>query len=785
MSYIEGSYKQLLFGVSQQDRKDRLDGQVEAQVNMTSDLTFGLRRRSPSEFVRAEVGGIALENLSCFSTELTGQNVVLMVDTSTGGITLYTADGAALYSTTDAYLEGTPDDLAYTVVQDVLYIANRSIKPTETLDNAGLPNPKRSGYFYVPAGAYEKDFSVSVKVGANEYTLTEKSGNTSVPTEAQPEKIVADLVVKLQADPNVGTAAGYAYYTQGSYVFMTGPVDFSLSSGSGNQYMRTSGAGTINLLSELPASLPPQADGFIVGVGTGRIKTFYRWDNVAKAWVEDAAYEAQATLTNMPIALTNDGSWGLFDPIWERRTAGDTESNPSLKFVSDGITGIGSFQGRLVLLSGDYVCMSGATRPERWYRSTMTALQADDPVEIAASAPLATPYRTAVQFNQDLVLFSGRYQATIPGGQAITPQSATISISSTYTTQANVPPVPVGMSLFFAAPRAAGFAGVWEMTPSPFSERQLTAQDVTGHIPQYITGPIRWMLASSTTNILVVADSKDLTELVIHEYLWTGSEKVHQSWHRWKFAHPVHYAYFVGDILYLIMSANGDTVFCKVDIRQGAGDGGALAGRLDMNIGVTVSAGVVLVPEPLPQIWAGSTIPADVIDNPVWAVRTSGEFAGVREALRTDGTTSVDGGTTYWHYSATADNGDTYRMGMRYTSFVTPSAPIVRDRNEVPITTQRALLHKFVVSLQNTGEFTYRVADKYRALPTVPSSPLMFGSPELNAGAAQVADSTVFIPCRLDMQSALLTLSTDDVYDLNVTSLEYGFKYHQRYGRRA
>lgn len=785
MSYIEGSYKQLLFGVSQQDRKDRLDGQVEAQVNMTSDLTFGLRRRSPSEFVRAEVGGIALEHLSCFSTELTGQNVVLMVDTSTGDITLYTADGAALYSATDAYLEGTPDDLAYTVVQDVLYIANRAIKPTETLDNAGLPNPKRSGYFYVPAGAYEKDFSVSVKVGANEYTLTEKSGNTSVPTEAQPEKIVADLVVKLQADPNVGTAAGYSYYTQGSYVFMTGPVDFSLSSGSGNQYMRTSGAGTINLLSELPASLPPQADGFIVGVGTGRIKTFYRWDNVAKAWVEDAAYEAQATLTNMPIALTNDGSWGLFDPIWERRTAGDTESNPSLKFVSDGITGIGSFQGRLVLLSGDYVCMSGATRPERWYRSTMTALQADDPVEIAASAPLATPYRTAVQFNQDLVLFSGRYQATIPGGQAITPQSATISISSTYTTQANVPPVPVGMSLFFAAPRAAGFAGVWEMTPSPFSERQLTAQDVTGHIPQYIAGPIRWMLASSTTNILVVADSKDLTELVIHEYLWTGSEKVHQSWHRWKFAHPVHYAYFVGDILYLIMSANGDTVFCKVDIRQGAGDGGALAGRLDMNIGVTVSSGVVLVPEPLPQIWAGSTTPADVIDNPVWAVRTSGEFAGVREALRTDGTTSVDGGTTYWHYTATADNSDTYRMGMRYTSFVTPSAPIVRDRNEVPITTQRALLHKFVVSLQNTGEFTYRVADKYRALPTVPSSPLMFGSPELNAGAAQVADSTVFIPCRLDMQSALLTLSTDDVYDLNVTSLEYGFKYHQRYGRRA
>jgi hypothetical protein len=131
-----------------------------------------------------------------------------------------------------------------------------------------------------------------------------------------------------------------------------------------------------------------------------------------------------------------------------------------------------------------------------------------------------------------------------------------------------------------------------------------------------------------------------------------------------------------------------------------------------------------------------------------------------------------------------AVEGDTFIIGNRYASYVVPTAPSVRDSNDVPITTQRSLLHKWVVTLQNTGEFRFTTSDKYRDPVSVDTSPLKFGSPELSIGEPQVAGGQQYIPARLDMPTSRLELWTDDVYDLNITSLEYGFRYHQRYGRR-
>ena len=790
MAYFEGSYKQLLFGVSQQDRKDRLEGQVEAQLNMTSDLTFGLRRRSPTQITAIGPNHIPYTALACFHTEVGGQDVVFLVDTRTGTIQIRNTLGATIKSVLAGdYLTGVPDDIMFAVAGDRVCIGNRKKRPVEVPANTGYMNPAEAGFFYVSAGAFSKEFAATISAGGQEYTVTHTtvSSGTTAPIRAQQEYIAEQLESSFAAHPIVGTANGYQYHRVGSFVFVRAPAGTSiaLSTQTGSTFMRASGAAQMDNVANLPPTLPEQADGFIIAVGTGRVKVYYRWDNASKAWVEDAAWSAQHRLDNMPFVMEiTEGVWSAHEAMCERRTSGDADSNPALRFTS-GITGMTSFQGRLVLMAGEYVCMSGTGRPERWYRSTLASLLPDDPIEIAASTSLATPYLTALQFNQDLVLFSSRYQATIPGNVAITPANATISISANYTTEAVVPPVPVGLSMFFAAPRAAGYAAIWEMTPSPYTERQLTAQDVTGHIPQYLGGPIRWMAASSTTNVLVIGDPTNLRELVIHEYLWQGQEKSHQAWHRWRFQYPIHYGYFVGDVLYLLGEANGRSIHIRVDVRQGAGEDAKTAGRLDYYYETTVQPdGTLHVQETVPQIWAGTDDTAEITTRPVWGFRKSTPFAGTREVLYPKDRIQK-GGLWFWRYPVDTPPGTAYRVGVRYTSLVTPSAPVVRDSNDVPITTQRALLHKFVASLQNTGEFTYQVRDRYRELPAEVTSPLKFGSPELAVGAPQVADSTVYIPCRLDMQTALLTLSTDDVYDLNITSLEYGFKYHQRYGRRA
>lgn len=787
MAYFEGSYKQLLFGVSQQARKDRLDGQVEEQVNMTSDLTFGLRRRSAAQLSFLGPSEVTDWNRLAFTyTEVGGKRVLVIIDTTTGLLAVRSTIGDVLYTQQNNYLRATSrSSISFAVVQDALYIANNEKTPYEVVAPTGFPDPKYRGFFFVNAGAYSKRFIVTIGVPGADWVVDVVSADTSKPAEAQPEHIAGQLVTALAAHPNVGTAAGFGYLQVGAYVYITAPVAINVSSGSGSAYIKASGASNVPQVSDLPATLPSAADGYIVAVGTGKVKVYYRWVQAEKAWVEDAEWSSLNIPEQMPLRLSFSGLvWSLEMPAYERRAAGNATTNPALQFLSRPLSGITAFQGRLVLLAGDFVCMSASNKPERWYRSTMAQLEADDPIEIAASSTLATPYRHGVQFNQDLVLFSEKYQATVPGRAALTPATATLSISSTYTTDPTVRPVPVGMSLYFAAPRAAGWAGMWEMTPSPYNENQLSAQDVTGHIPQYIRGPIRFIAASSTTNIVVVGDSHASHELVIHEYLWTGTEKVHQSWHRWHFEHPVHFAYFDGDVVYLVCQAPGNRwMHIRVDIRQGAGDAGLTAGRLDYyweNVVGSTGDGYLLVPSPVPQLWAKSDNPATLMEFQPWAFHLDGDYVGVRELLEP---VEVVPGVGV-KYRVTAPAGVRIRAGIKYTSRVTPSAPVVRDQNDVPITTQRALLHKFVVNLQNTGEFTYQTKDHYRTLDPIVTSPLRFGSPELTAGAPAVADGTVFIPCRLDMQTTLLTLSTDDVYDLNVTSLEYGFKYHQRYGRR-
>lgn len=791
MAYIEGSYKQLLFGVSQQARKDRLEGQVEAQVNMTSDLTFGLRRRSPTQLSYVGAGNTARERGAFLYTELGGTEVVVNVDHVTGLLYLFGANGVPLFQDSNSYLQApTSDDIQFAVVQDELYILNRNVKPAESIVPNRGGDPTRAGYFHVLAGAFAKDYTITIRVNDSaEHSVTHRTptSSTNEPHLAQPNEVAKALLNGFAASPVIGTAAGWGWHRIGEFVFFRAPagVSVSVTSGTGSNFVRTSNAQRTNLVTDLPPNLPNEADAFTMAVGNSVSRVYYRWSNADKAWVEDAAYEARLVLNAMPIVLHKTGptTWNLSVPAWERRLAGDAESNPALNIVKSGITGIGAFQGRLVLLSGEYVCMSASGKPLRWYRSTVSQLLADDPIEIAASASLAAPYRHAVQFNQNLVVFSARHQSTVPGNVGITPQNATISISSTYTADANRRPIPVGMSLFFAAPRAAGYAAMWEMTPSPYSDNQLAAQDVTGHIPQYITGPIRWAAASSTTNILVVADSARLDELVIHEYLWQGTEKVHQSWHRWRFAFPVYFGYFLGDFLYLVTSVATRFAVIRVDIRQGAGEDTLDTGRLDYYFDTTVgSDGILRLPAAAMAVWARSnSIDAGIV-QPVWGFLQDGPFKGVRERLTPY---AYDTPSGQYLVRVSQPAGTRYRIGERYTSSVTPSAPVVRDSNGVPITTQRALLHKFVVSLQNTGEFTYATKDLYREHPPEVTSPLKFGSPELGVGKPPVADGIVHIPCRLDMQTTLLTLQTDDVYDLNITSLEYGFRYHQRYGRRA
>lgn len=820
MSYIESAHKNLLMGVSQQAPQDRVPGQLSAQINMISDPVTGLRRRPGTEFLKvltaANLDGAPRPKV--YHTDINSRSVVFLVFVNTGTMLVFDDQTGDLLQSYPAYpylMAASASRIQMVTMGDDVFVCNLDSKPTKAPAPTAT-NPDHFGYFYIPAGQYAKDFTVTftnsqtgasyvasyttpVGTGTNDAQLAathaiawqlfgkiygrtaQNLPGTATPDPSRPA-VTADpaLAPIVAATVNKGLSMGYVGIQLNSSWSLT------ITSSTGSGFLRTSGDMTIRAADELPQILPTTVDypatsggaafmdGVIVAVGQTANQTYFRWEAATGRWKEDAAYGDNTGILGMPFRLRwDDTGWSFIQPTYAPRPSGDLESNPDFNFLkSPGITGMTAFQGRLVLLSNEYACMSASNDPLRWYKRSATAIADDDPVEIAAQGTLTAPYVYGITYNKDLLLFSRRYQAVIPGGGVITPRTASLSVTTTYEADINAAPVAAGRSLYFAAPRSLGYVGLHEMSPSPSTDSHYVADDITSHIPSYITGPTAGISAASTSGILVASsDSGPQDLLTVYQYIWAGSDKVQQAWHRWNLHKNVLGTYFSGDTLMLVVYFNAQVLLLRLNLRALTGQAGLAAPRYDMQRQVTcTTAGFLTVDS---AYFAGVSH-----DLRVYAVSP-----GVGQYLeRSLLTTTVQGSNTIIAVPE-AEVGDVYVVGHGFESHIEPSPPVVRDHNDVPITTTRATLRGYRVSFSDTGEFEYRIGDIVRAGIWVDTTPLRLFSRRLDAGLPFVDTAVVALPARVDMLTSVLELRTDGPYDMNLKSLEYGYKHNLRYRR--
>lgn len=815
MSYMESAHKNLLMGVSQQAPQDRVPGQLSAQLNMISDPVTGLRRRPGTEYVNMlmDLGATSTARPKVYHTDINSRSVVMLLFPDTGNLMVYDDQtGAALHSVLDsAYLKATSASaLRLVTVGDEVFIANTEIKPSK-LPPTGTKNPARFGYFYVVAGQYSKDYTLtftnsqtkqsynatyttpngqaptdaaSTSVHAIAWALFGRVyGQTAIPGDTARPAITADPALQpiRDATVNKGLTMGYAGFELNSSWSLT------ITSNTGSGYMRTSGDMTIRASDELPGSLPTTVeypatsggvafmDGVIVGAGTSSNLTYFRWDQDTGRWKEDAAYGDGTGMADMPVRLKWDTAGFAYGmPEYLPRPSGDKESNPDFNFLtSAGISGMTTFQGRLVLLSNEYACMSASNDPLRWYKRSAAALADDDPVEVAAQGTLTAPYTYGITYNKDLLLFSRRYQAVIPGGGVITPRTATLSVTTTYEADIAATPIAAGRSLYFAAPRSLGYVGIHEMSPSPSTDSHYVADDITSHIPSYILGPTAYIAGASSSGILVSgADSGPEDRMTVYQYIWSGGDKVQQAWHTWDLHKRILGAYFSGDTLMVVVVSEQQVLLLRLNLRALSGQAGLPAPRYDMQRATSVLEHNVVAVER--QYYEG-------VKHDLRVYRVSPGVGQYLERRVFSDITVLD--TVVYIRVEEAEIGDDYIVGHGFDSQVEPSPPVVRDHNDVPITTSRATLRGYRVSFADTGEFSYRIGDRVRPGYWVDTTPLRLFSRQLDAGLPPVDSATVPLPARVDMHSSVFEMRTNGPYDMNIKSLEYGYKHNLRYRR--
>lgn len=767
----DSAYPSLLQGVSQQVLQHRKEGQLSSQTNMLADAVTGLRRRPGIEYKTYIFQDTDVNSLHSMYNEFKGVGYHLLLNSKLGKLTVLNLDFTVHSEHQDNYLIASDiNKLRSTNVAGYTWLLNTEQKPSLGSSGANKTNPSFDGFFYVVVGAYSKSYAVTVTCPGytQTFTYTTPNGSTIGDLALSTTEGIANALVNLMV-ASTAFNTNFDVYREQNSVFITrknkntsvGVTNISVS--GGKTYIIGSGAMNVALQSDLPANLPSQGTNCVCSVGNSvRSLSYFKWDDSRGVWTEVGSYSSADTLLNMPRSFAIVSGVGtLVAPVFEGRLSGDSENNPYHAFITDGITGISAYQGRLVLLSGGYTSLSASNRPTRFLRSTTVDLRSDDPIEIGAGALASANFEYAVPFNKDLILFSSSYQAVIPAGNTgITASNAMVVLSSNTAVATTAEPKIIGRTVMYGTDISAEYFGVGELVPSEYSEAQYTAQNLTEHIPRYIPGNCRSIVNSSSSSIGLFLSSQDYKCALVNEYIWDGNERVQNAFHKWTFNYDVLSMHFVRGTIVIAIKIGGDIVIGTIDPRAASyQQSGSIPPFLDYYSEIEVVNNEFTLPVHLRDTTILDSIRCAQVQGVL-----SGEPVGI-ESINT---------STWVVRTARSFKNGTLAVGWKFRSSFAPSSPLVRDKNRQPILSAQANVLKYLLNVRNTGEFDVQVDITSVEDIELGVSGVLWSSNELGLGSKQTVDyGTVIVPVRALSEKHVCSVFVDNTRELNVISIEY------------
>lgn len=813
MSVYQGNYKSVLGGVSEQVYTDRQLTQVEKQVNMTSDTVRGLRKRPGTRLLQlADAVSAAQWSLGNFghirfyTTNLGWGVTTFLVNTLTGYVTSVVETDTVQYMGQSNYLiADNPEDIVFTTVGNTMYVANCSRLPV-LLENDTRMNPARRGYYFVLAGAYGKQYTCKVETSGGAVSATYTTPNsdeTGASAKATPEYIISQL--KSQLDAAIGGATGLeVVQIDGAYMYLQTSAAYpslNVSTNTGSTYAVASNSHTVDLTTKLPARLPVQADGFVMTVGDASFAQYFQWSYSDSRWVERGAYGSPTGIdpSTMPLLFRTTAAQNqhtFAQGSWPGRLAGDDVTNSVPAFTDAdgvGITGLSSFQGRLIIFSGPYITMGSSNKDDRtnFFRTTVTQVLDDDRIEFTASSFAGASFRYGVPFNSDLILASEEHQAIVPGrNQIITPNNATAVLTSTYQMDTRVPPSTSGRSLYYSYPRSNSSFSIKEMVPSGYTDLQYVSQDVTDHLPTYLEGANSYISASTTNNIVVFGSTTERSTLYINEYLWSGDEKVMSSWHKWELYGTIHAAWFVREVLVVLIEQSGHMHVLTLSMRDSPNpvDPARFLPAIDYGqympvIAPTTDSAYIQFQSTgaesgLWDVVVGKHTVEGNLDFVACVVGT-GQWIGAEVGVK-----SIDIANRRLYLQPTYGNSNLF-VGIRFKSQFSPTQPRMFNQDGSYMEVDKLVVQFYTLTLRYTSPFTVTAEDRGGSVYTGEEfSSISYTSEELGLTSAMLAARAhLKIRVGMEVESSSITFESTTAGDFNLQSLGYLVKFYNRVRR--
>ncbi len=271
------------------------------------------------------------------------------------------------------------------------------------------------------------------------------------------------------------------------------------------------------------------------------------WSECAKPGIKKKLNE-----TTMPIVIqrTANGNFNVKQFTYGDREVGDENTNPEPSFVDAKINKVLFFRNRLVVLSGDNVVLSRPGDLGNFFVKTALTVAADDPIDISCSSTYPSELFDGLEQNTGLIVFAKNQQFLLAtDSDVLQPESAKLGSVSTYSYNAKLPPISMGVIAGFVD-NAGAFSRFFAMA-NVAREGEPAINELSKVVSRKLANDLD-MMANSRENSFVFLGKRDSKEVFGYRYFFSAERQLQSAWFRWEHRRPIKYHCVTDDTYFFV-----------------------------------------------------------------------------------------------------------------------------------------------------------------------------------------------------------------------------------------
>ena len=731
-SPITKAFASPLKGVSQQNPRDRIDGQCDEQINLIADPVRSLTRRPPVQFLSM------LRNTDKDITDnyFEFNNKEFLLSTKTNYAQLMRITDKRSYNYSGSVSSYVSNNMQVAATAKEILLLNPKVVTEQTAELSSFQN--KQFVITCKGGVINNTYGIKINIDSTEFTKTYKPTSDELAT--------ADNVTgKLYESFNTDTAFKALFditlvYDCILFNLKDKNKTYKVSStdGYGGKfliYAETAVKEAANLPRFAPEGFNLKIEQlpdtkvsvyYMKFVITGTDKTFGRAGN----WVESVApgITNKFNTNTMPHKLTIDEQAGTFSIVpaeWFERRTGDAKTNPTPSFIGSPIEAIAVIQGRICLTSKS-IFMTRSKEPLDCYRNSATVLVDSDPIDIENTVSIGNKLTAIIQYNRNIAFYAQGKQFLADANKALTPANFAAPVSSSFSYD-GVTPVTTGVSVIHSYKKGE-YTSLMEIFPRT-NENDTPFANITEQVERYIEGNCRKIVSNlSFDMVFVLAENK--RNVYVYKYLYTQQEKALSAWSLFTFAFDIDNIFTSEDKLYIVYSSGGKTYLGLMELDYPEDSFCGFTIYLDNKVTIPIVNGVGTLPF-VPKLTGYLCVMR-------YVMRDGEEVScGLPEEID-----RIDGNTVYLKDETV--NGSAV-IGLPTSWSFIPSRPFLRDREGNIIDTGKLNIIKYLASVADTASFNVAVRSTD-------------GVEEVYGVSANLAGNTLYKYTKINLATTTLTL---------------------------